>query len=158
MPAPVQLEVELAQSIATNATADADVSNTTYGADIFAGDEQEASPDGFTPSGGAVTIPHRAVFVLEADGLDADGTLDGQLQLRPIFDVMIRSDQGADKRVAGKDLADAIAKACNRRPPTGWVNCFVVGTHARYEGMDDQEHHRWLLRVVGEKQSKVGGT
>lgn len=158
MPAPpVHLEVELAQALAANLTSDAIVSPTVYGADIFAGDEQEPSDDGFVAVPPAIAIPHRAVFVLEVDGLDDEGTVDGQLSLHPIFDIMIRSDAGSDMRVAGKDLADACARAINRRPPSGWVNCFVAGTHARYEGMDDTEHHRWLLRVIGEKQSTVGG-
>lgn len=166
MPPPTHLEVEIAQQLATNMTSDA-VVVATYGVDVFAGPEKEASPDNFTPSGALIAIPHKSIWVLQSDGLDSEIASASQDQSRPqiferpIFDILVRAaldELGADTAYTdGRDLAEAAARAINRRPPAGWVDCFVVGTRARYEGLDDRKRHRWILRLVGEKQGTLGG-
>lgn len=162
--APTHLEVELAQMLATNMTADAVVVASYGGAGagiaVFAGPEQEPADDGFAPTAPAIALPHLSIWVLQTDGLDVDVTLDRQLFEKPVFDVMVRSDlvstSGDTAYIAARDAAEAAAKAVNRRVPSGWLNCFVLGTRARYEGKDETNHHRFLLRVVGEKQGTLG--
>lgn len=170
MPVATHLEVTLAQHLATNMTADAIVEGVaaTFGTDVYAGPEIEASPDGFTATPPATAIPHRAIFVLQTDGLDSETATASSDQTRPqefekpIFDIEVRGDldiSGTDDAyVAARDLAEAAKRAIHCRPPAGWVECFVLGTRARYEGKDDRERHRFLLRVRAEKQGTLGGT
>lgn len=145
------LEEDFGTAIAANATSDGYA--LTYGTNVFPFPEIEESPDGFTPAGGSVAIPHKAVFLTVTDGVgDGEWTLDNQKCEKFLLDVDIRGAVDEDYN-GGALFSRAVAKAINRRPPTGYVNCFVLGTGPRYEGRDDNQRHRWRVRLVVEKHT-----
>lgn len=126
-------------------------------------------PESFKPAaanaGKTNAIPHKCIFVRETAGLASTPYIDGDGKdlstgtqgtksgmLSHGFQVVVRGDK-ADETGA-KTLADKVAEALRWYPPTGYVECDLLGSGASEPFEDGTQH--WVATVNGILWRRVG--